>query len=47
MYDEEEWYCQECGAKLTGEEGMMICIPCQEEENDDHDGSQLHGSLIV
>jgi hypothetical protein len=51
MYDEEELTCQECGAKLTGEEGMTICLPCQdgddEVQSDDFDGSELHGSLIV
>jgi len=47
--NEEELTCQECGAKLTGEEGMTICLPCQEgdEVEDDFDGSELHGSLIV
>jgi len=29
---EDELYCDICGAKLTGEEGMNICIPCQEED---------------
>jgi hypothetical protein len=31
--NEEDLLCEICGAKLTGEEGMTICIPCQEESD--------------
>jgi hypothetical protein len=33
--DSEEMVCEQCSAKLTGEEGMMICLPCQDGENDE------------
>ena len=41
--------CEVCSAKLTGEEGMMICHCCQEEGDswDESRGDELHGSLIV
>jgi len=29
--EDEDLLCEVCGAKLTGEEGMMICFCCQEE----------------
>jgi len=35
MEDNEDLICEICGAKLTGEEGMTICFPCQDEENED------------
>ena len=31
---EDELNCEVCGAKLTGEEGMMICMPCQQESEE-------------
>jgi hypothetical protein len=38
---DEELTCEKCGAKLTGEEGMMICLPCQEEEEGNESSSLL------
>ena len=32
MDEENELVCEECGAKLTGEEGIMLCWYCQEED---------------
>ena len=34
MDEETELVCEECGAKLTGEEGVMVCWYCQAEEED-------------
>ena len=31
---EDDLNCEVCGAKLTGEEGMMICHCCQESSED-------------
>jgi len=37
MMDSEEMVCEQCSAKLTGEEGMMICLPCQGCDEEDYD----------
>lgn len=34
MYEEEVLTCEECGAKLTGEEGFNICWYCQENPDE-------------
>jgi hypothetical protein len=36
-----DYFCEECGAKLTGEEDMTLCEYCQDDEQEN--GSSLLG----